>query len=630
MILTFGLNLLFGAPSVTLDEIAPLNVILERLTPAQEPVKLRSLVGNPVIWVKVDNRPLSEVRASIAQALSAEWEGNKLTRKKELRDRIAAHDDEIRAKKIAAGIAALKVSEEDPSTRAQNMARELTDFMAQPATPSYPVGPSDDLLRKLLKTMSPMQLAQQKPYQDVLYSNRPSIAETQLPRTAETVITRYARIEQELSKRIGESARGEWGQYEFSRIIQGILTPQPVGRVLLSTSWSDQTFYAVLSTFSADGSLRSWANLSFPLNPTPRAKVEPGQERGNILKSSLPPWKDLLNPVANDPLNAVVGPYLRAAQGQFKPNQVMVLPDNLVPEFAGNPPLRDLDVLSELKDEGVELSTEGEWTLGRYSEPSAIDRINISRESLRRWSMTVSAQDPVRPTAVLFYEGGLSISTSNLDNWYEDVVLPKARDLHLPPRTLPKYLLRFLGSLSESRWQALNQGTPITLGDRGASQHLFEWTNSSFRALTFLQPAPADIYRIGSMAFPSGIPLSGVLTRSSTPELYVRGERIANEWIPLDSLAQIMAWEHPRSTAEAIVQSAEGVYELGLYPGQRFTLFPTESCSISADQRYGEVTSAKVSGRLSTWPAEQRALLISAIDSVLRSYQIGNKALPPP
>jgi len=633
-----------------LDRVGSLRAILQDVgDQTGTTISVEPPLADGMIFVKVRDLPAQELLDRLASKLQATWSKSSPTRmglERTAAQRSAVFSSHARTLEqvlpTAIGDGSAEWQSDDLDQAASRYAAKIRAAMDDPTKQTAVVtGPADGLLRELVKDIGWATLARIPAYRIALYSNEPTASERPLPDKCDLAIKRYRQIELKMAALIDELMRERWDQYTGDRVIAPLHQAGAIGRVLLSAYRTDTNAFFNLTVYRLDGTRHSWASkqATFTLPNPPTVKLSTDetalrwglQETIDALKSNaqVPLAERTASPEDFDLLELQAAPGLRAISG--KQSCLVFLPDRIVQLLLERQPKSGKSFSDALRQCGVALSEDDGWLSGSPVDLSVYDRSCLSRNYLSDWvkGLRKDPDDQVRASALLYAKAGDSVATSDLDDLYRNKVLPRF-GVPAHPMRLPRWLLAFLGALSDQEWSSLMGGEPVSVGSGSRSASMHTWSYSAAQALSRLAGGGniPDSMLCGSLAFPNGLPPGAVVRIHPRSAFYLQipdGERMN-----LASLADLVSSKMQTGSVEEIPRLVTGAYDVLTRGVSRFEALFSPELAMSAEQETGKFTSIAKAASYGEWPAAVRTEFERVVLEYWRLRRPNQVSKPPP
>lgn len=542
--------LVIANPNLTLD--VPADRLLQALATLGKATGLQlecapNLVREVVV-MHIESRPKDEVLAQFAAAMDAEWKpidgGFRLVRSAE---RVQALRDAQRAREAAIYAEWMRTAKVAGAFDANGLAKRMVGVV-QAYRPRQDLetlrkadreGPAHRALLRALQAVGSGALAALPVGGRAVYASRPTLA--QRPLNAQAILQGYANERQawvDAAKRHGVHPPRVGGSTVIPAGLLSKLQPsEPPARLLLELSRHSRgaSVAAYLKLVDGRGRVMDKASLSpgLPLNETETGKTPlplspdaiaiqkfwTGGNTPGLISDAL--RARLADPVRHEPLQIVPGDLLPKIARRRGASLIAPLTDTLFMMGLFSPKgaaLTEEGYVAMLANGGVDLAQNGDWLLGRISDPVLRD-VQVDRQILGEFArlplgegLEVAADWSARLPSTL--DNFLPLSVRQLVLGQSDPTF-NGND----PRTL-----RFYGTLSRDQRKAAQRG--VSLGSLTALQReRLQPLLNLIGPLEVEGPRPedrdddsgdGDILGEPTEALPNGIPRDGMLVIDRT------------------------------------------------------------------------------------------------------------------
>jgi len=538
------------------------------------------------------------------------------------------------------------LDDEDFKRAAKSLAKALQSAIAKDGLEKF-VGPADALLNELLREMGAKRLAELPLFRNYQFSNQPTLAEGTLS-GADTLVPRFEALSRAFADEVTEeSMQANLYKNEFDRIVVAAHHTGSVGRVLLSLYSTFFATFALVNVYDSQGKeITSASGLVTRSLVGKRVEISNGTESIDwpaetkivvgVLKKTqeLKGHEALVDNRLAEPLGIQAVPGLRALASSRATQILSVLPDKEVATLLQKSPQTANDFSNTLATAGVDLRVDGGWLIGD-ARPGFFDIANyLSRPVLRQWVDTTRSKSLswLRRFSALYSHGGDGAS-NGIISWFQSSVWPVLGVVDQPFSTT-RWALRALGSCSDSEWEDLERGNPISvIGPMDRMRDIEQWSCQGPMILEMVNGSTcADVERIGTVSFPGGPPDTATI-RLSNHNVHVVG-LTANGKLAWMEMYQIANWAceagQPRpDTEDAALRAMKGQFKLGLRPGGKIVATLNPRFCLTADQPDGEIIVTSEPASIDAWPSDYLDEFKAAVREFLAIRGRGGSPPPP-
>lgn len=591
-----------------------------------EPLSVDPELANCMVYMHLERADGESALARLASAVDAQWE---IVNGRRRLDRAGSFGVELRRRETD-HLTQIVTTQMDGLAKYKK--RSTPEEYAKAVRDSRSYGPIEGVIPDLLKDIGAAEIAKTKPFEIRVFSNQPTSAESALPPSTGEVIAKYRKEEQTLTDLVMVMNADEVDGYTRQRLAAASQGRMDLGRVILLLYRTPNLIFTGLTVYDRNGSIHGWASAGLPTkepstqvggDDAPMRWSDATQEmlatlRGETKNSSLVTKLGTLEPLE---IQAVPG-LVQMSRGR---SIVVPLPDAVVPALYNARPKGEQDFAQTLLNAGVRLKKEEGWLTGKLVRPLTIADQCLPRAAMKRWIATLGqpAAERFRGETLLYTVSGNAAPTSSLDNWYREIYAKAAFGESRPDVSTSHWLTFFLGSLSDGDWKRLIAGERIDLPTgEPSTEWLYQLSWDGAKALTPAVAVP-DIVRIGTYAFPGGMPPGATITTTPSTGIFVRNKEFP-DWISLEEYGNLTAAKLGQATPEAIAREVEAC-EIGKQGGLKFCIQYTPNLSITEDQPMSDISVIAQVGSLAEWPKSLREELIS---HATKSYALQHKATP--